>query len=50
MTDDIDDEIVDEIVEKKLDVHNNFWALVYVWWTVTMILAGVGGSMYWFFF
>jgi len=38
-----------DVEKKKPPEHSNFWALTYVWCTVTLILAGVGSLAYWFF-
>jgi cytoskeletal protein RodZ len=33
---------------KQLE-HSNFWALLYVWCVVALILAGIGALLYWAF-
>ena len=47
MSKDIEAEIMED-AEKKKPSHNNFWALLYVWSIVVVILAGAGGAIYWF--
>lgn len=39
---------IDDVEKKPSFPHSNFWALFYVWGIVTLMLAGVGGAVYWF--